>query len=269
MKVIKYIIFTVCCLAVSFNYSKAQIGIHTENVPSDMLFMIDGAGDDPQLGTLSAAQLYNNVAIDKGGKLGLGMLPVSTNSARLQIRGSIHLFDSFSTVAGSTLTTDDNAVGRWKDNGAITMKYGVPSPTGGLTGVYPNGIQGKYYSTGAYIELPPGKWNVFIQEMLVCPSLRGQNTWAVLIFSEDENENVGSTGDAIGSSMISGNKSAGSHGGVIRGSVVLRNAETTGTKRYYLKTSPGSRSGSDVEKMQSLGSFLWAESAFYAYKLSD
>lgn len=123
--------------------------------------------------------------------------------------------------------------------------------------------------TGSYIDLPPGKWVVFIY-MLMSPNDAGVNQWptgttSAAIWSRNtlSNNNItfSASPDIMGSPFASGSLVFPSYFGMVGGSIFVYNSSGS-TKRYYL--------WGNIDKYNTSASLFnfastgWGENQFFA-----
>lgn len=87
----KITIFLIACFSVS--YIQAQVGIKTNN-PKGALH-IDGKGDNPESGTISNAQIKNDLCIDSSlgsMNVGIGAIPKDDSNIQLELGGNSSAF---------------------------------------------------------------------------------------------------------------------------------------------------------------------------------
>ncbi|MGV4415192.1 hypothetical protein [Chryseobacterium sp. T1] len=132
----------------------AQVGINTSNPQN--AFHIDGEKDNNNTGTPTAAQQANDFLVTSTGSVGIG---TTSPTAKLEINngttvGAIKIVDG-TQGTGKVLTSDNNGVGSWAAPGVENVT-GVTTTTNTTYGT-----QGDKYMN-SYINLPVGKWFVFI-----------------------------------------------------------------------------------------------------------
>lgn len=144
--------------------------------------------------------------------------------------------------------------------------FGVHNPT------VPNHLTpaaGLWQYTGSYIDLPPGKWVVYIYELL-CPSNAGVQGWdgtgldrALWIRTSLSNSSVtfSSSPQIIGSSLVSGSVVAPSIFGMTSGAIYINNNLGV-TTRYFLWGNVD-RNGTTCN-VHNFAANAWGENQFFA-----
>lgn len=145
--------------------------------------------------------------------------------------------------------------------------FGVHNPTvpNHLTVATPS-----WQYTGSFITLPPGKWVVFIFE-LISPSNAGTNGWdgtgldrALWIRTSLSNSNVtfSPSPQIIGSQLVSGSVVAPSFYGMTSGSIYINN--NTGTNQTYYLWAHIDRTGGTTCNAHNFAANAWGENQFFA-----
>jgi hypothetical protein len=143
--------------------------------------------------------------------------------------------------------------------------FGVHNPT------TPNHVApaaGQWQNTGAYIDLPPGKWVVYIYE-LVSPNNNGNQQWdgserALWVRTSLSNSNTtySSSPQIVGSPLASGSVTTPSNFGMISGAIYVNN--TTGaTTRYYMWANVDRYGGTNCG-LFNFATTSWGENQFFA-----
>jgi hypothetical protein len=124
--------------------------------------------------------------------------------------------------------------------------------------------------TGSYIDLPPGKWIVYILE-LIHPSNSGAQGWdgtgldrAIWIRTSLSNSNTvfSYSPHIIGSTLASGSLVAPAAYGMVNGAIYINN-NTGITTRYYLWANV-ERYGGTLCNAHNFATNAWAENQFFA-----
>lgn len=194
------------------------------------------------------------------GKLGIGTASF-TPTAQVDIRASssgtgLRLVDA-SEGNGKILQSDANGNASWGTN--VTL----PSAVMGVQGV---GAQnsGQNANTGAYIDLPVGKWSVRVT--MIAQTSSSGSYWLRTTFESQ-------SGDAavyLGPSLVGGLIQGSNRYNVLSGTVLINN-NTGSTKRYLYKTSAfGDYDGGTASTMV-LNNFArdqWGENSIVAYPIN-
>ncbi|MCX8142957.1 MAG: hypothetical protein N3F62_01730 [Bacteroidia bacterium] len=243
--------------------------------------------------------LQERMRINNQGQVGIGTTsPVSpaildvtsTNKGvifpRIALSGATDNITVSSPIDGimiyntSTTGTGTNAItpgyyywqsGRWtkfQTSGYAGVVMGVHNPTtpNHLTTLSPS-----WQYTGAYIDLPPGKWVVFIFELLT-PSNAGTQGWditgtnigSIWCRSSLSNSNTvfTSSPDIIGSPFVSGSVVYPCWFGMTSGCIYIYNSSGT-TKRYYYWANMD-RAGATSCNLHNFATNAWGENQFFA-----
>ncbi|MCX7728477.1 MAG: hypothetical protein N2203_03295, partial [Bacteroidia bacterium] len=161
--------------------------------------------------------------------------------------------------------------GRWtkfQTSGYAGVVMGVHNPT---TPSHLTTLSPSWQYTGAYIDLPPGKWVVFIFELLT-PSNAGAQGWditgvnsgAIWCRSSLSNSNTvfSTSPDIIGSPLVSGSVVYPCWFGMTSGCIYVNN--TSGTiKRYYYWANID-RTGATSCNLHNFATNAWGENQFFA-----
>lgn len=138
----------------------------------------------------------------------------------------------------------------------------------------------EYYKTGAYIDLPPGKWAVNVV-MLMTPSIRTPYTevttpndssfWVRTSFVDTDPGTSAVTISATspyiqGSYYISGNLPGASVFSFAQGTMVINNTGTVSHRYYYIAGGVASRN--TTLSLNQFGNYQWAEDQIIAYKIN-
>ena len=171
------------------------------------------------------------------------------------------------------LTSDANGNGLWKPV-RLTVERGVNGPGIDLTFT---GTTGVYQYTGSYIDLPPGKWLVTVQQ-LIHPAggalTSDQWMWLRTSFSDDPNVAIGGTATlstdlnelpSLVSGLIQGPTTSGiTRFSIIQGSLVINNSSGA-VKRYKYIAGDNVIAGNptNASYFQGFGG-SWSENIIYA-----
>lgn len=218
-------------------YIYSQIGINTK-VPQGVLH-IDAKGDNPASGAPGTTVITDDILINNLGNLAIGHI---TPSHKLHIKsgtaGAIRI-ESGDEEDRKILVSDANGNAFWEFLGMPIVK-GV-LPTTGLTMAadkIPTASTSTniFTPTGAYIDLPPGRWCVFVNFILptsgsTTGNQQTERSWVRTTFSEKAAGGDFTTDIDMGSTWCSGLMYSYSFSN-IQGLVTIYNS-TSSTKRYY------------------------------------
>lgn len=181
--------------------------------------------------------------------------------------GKVKIADG-TQAAGRILSSDANGVASWVNSTAITSA---------VTGVFAGGGVNLTTAMGAaymnvYIDLPPGKWIVLGTYLMSQGGsggamLTGQSMWVRTSFSSSNVANI-STGDIIGSGLMSGSIGFPSPFAVINGQNIINNTSGA-TKRYYVWGLMSNTGGQPAGfSLDGLGSNFWSENQLTAVPMN-
>ncbi|CAA7196680.1 hypothetical protein [Chryseobacterium potabilaquae] len=189
------ILLPLCILLAGRVYG--QVGVNTQNPQG--VFHVDGAKDNALTGTPTVAQQANDVIITSSGSIGVGTTSPSTKLHINTVSNEKALRITDGTQgAGKVLTSDSNGIGSWQDAGVaggITTITGVTPQT--LT---PYGTTDDKYMN-SYIDLPTGKWFIFLGYLLHGATGANQRYASRFTFSSSS-----SSIETVGYNYIGGNK---------------------------------------------------------------
>ena len=279
----KNIILLIGLLLSGFSYS--QVGINTSNPQG--IFNIDGGKDNPTTGSAHTnAQQLNDFTVTAAGNVGIGKIAPSTKlhittggTATTPNPSGFRLEDGNQNT-NFVLTSDTNGVGTWKPVaatrivGIIGAGIDVPFITAGEV----------YRSTGSYIDLPSGKWEIRVTMLMpVDGGTMTVNDWVWLktTFSTVNAATILETqasGDIVGASLVSdlffGPKSASNDPkfNMMNGSVIINNTSTASKRYYYYAGNTDSQeytTGSGkATKFYLFGGWNWGENSITALKVN-
>lgn len=205
------------------------------------------------LGTTDAVDLAfktNNteqVRITKTGNMlvGTNTIPTGGTNAKLIVNnnttaGALQIVDG-SQANGKVLTSDVNGVASWEppvseNTKILTMGSGTYLPSSSAN-------TSVWYYTGNSISLPPGKWLISADILLIKdtgPTAVNETWWVRSTFMDTPNPAVGtlhSTDITSTSYFISGLLPGSSQFAMIKGNVVITNSSTTNKTYYYVAGS--------------------------------
>ncbi|MDQ0595065.1 hypothetical protein QFZ37_003434 [Chryseobacterium ginsenosidimutans] len=218
----------------------------------------------------------NAVVVLSSGNVGVG---IDAPAASLDVKGTFKLVDG-TQGSGKVLTSDASGNASWK-NQTINTVLGVKEagwngrdiPT---TQGFQNGKQGQFLHTGAYVDLPPGKWAINVTMLMrsVGATLPAATTspdtsyWLRTTFTTSNADTVTITATPSyiqGSYLISGNLPGSSLYSLVQGTIVINNTGAT-TTRYYYVAGDNHIIGS-VKDISLFGGYNWQEDQIVAYKI--
>ena len=177
----------------------------------------------------SSSSKSNAITVLTDGKTGIG---TSSPSQKLDVngasrlRGQIYDNNNVSGANGQVLSTNSSGQVVWQNNVAIT-----PMAIGVMNNSAPsNAVNSANYNTGAYIDLPAGKWVVNATMLLRKTGSLLENDgvlWIRAGFS------TSTTSYIQAGNILSGSLVGPSNYGLMNGIVVINNASGS-TQRYYL-----------------------------------
>lgn len=236
-KIIILYMLLFCC----FNsYSQVSVGIYT-NTPKG-IFHIDNSGAVP-------GNTDKDIIVTNNGFMGIGgimqpqyKLDIENNRSKTGV-GAIIINDGYASK-GKTLISDAEGLGKWGYLGALPIVRGVI----GGTGVNLTAPNTNWYDTGAYIDLPPGKWQVsVIMLMKSNQSPTTNNMFVRTTFRPDT--------DIKGAKYISAPVYKGiSQYSLLNGMVIIHNT-SEGIKRYTYWVGNSIGSGN----LRQFGGTYWGE----------
>ncbi|MBF6642922.1 hypothetical protein [Chryseobacterium indologenes] len=253
----------------------AQIGVNTPNPKA--MFHLDGKKNNETSGNVSPANQADDVVMTDNGFVGIGnnnpvtSLDIKTTGTSAAPVPRIKIADGAQN-ANYVLTSDSNGNGTWKPV-RLTVVRGV----NGLGINIPFNFTNTFQYTGSYIDLPPGKWLVTVQQ-LVLPAgavLTGdQWMWLRTSFSDDPNVAVGglatystdlTESPTLVSGLVQGPTTSGlTRFSIIQGSLIINNSSGS-LKRYKYIAGSNSVGGAQTGAtyFQSFGGD-WSENIIYA-----
>jgi hypothetical protein len=217
-----------------------SIPLDVNQTPGVWLYRADNSALLGFMGT----QNNNNIGF-YGGSSGWGFTYDAINSnvginnnspsEKLDIVGKIKITDGSQGV-DRVLKSDANGVGTW-----VTSTATKAAQVGVFSGAGATLSSTTYVYTGAYIDLPYGKWSINGTYLIAGASFPSANSsvWIRTSFSD------GTTGtypanvspDIQGSVLISGTLISPNIYGVINGQIIIQNNVPNTVKRYYMWAS--------------------------------
>lgn len=253
----------------------AQIGVNTPNPRA--MFHLDGKKNNETSGNVSPANQTDDVVITGNGYIGIGNnAPVTsldiktTGTPALPVSG-IKIADGAQNT-NYVLTSDASGNGVWKPV-RLTVVRGVNGAGINLPFNFTNTFQ----YTGSYIDLPPGKWLVTVQQLILPAGAvlaSDQWMWLRTSFSDDPNVTIGglatfstdlTESPTLVSGLVQGPTTSGlTRFSMIQGSLVINNS-SGGIKRYKYIAGNNSVGGTQTSatNFQSFGGD-WSENIIYA-----
>ena len=266
---------TIALLVISANLALAQVGVNTPN-PKGM-FHLDGKKNNETSGNVSPVNQTDDVVMTADGFVGIGnntpatSLDIKTSGTSAAPVPGIKIADGVQNE-NYVLTSDVNGNGLWKPV-RLTVVRGVNGPGVDIPFILTSGF--KY--TGSYIDLPPGKWLVTIQQ-LIHPAggalISDQWMWLRTSFSDDPNVAIGGAATlstdlnelpSLVSGLIQGPTTSGiTRFSIIQGSLVINNSSGA-VKRYKYIAGDNVIAGNptNASYFQGFGG-SWSENIIYA-----
>lgn len=155
----------VMILGVFATLTFAQVGLNTPN-PRGM-FHLDGKKNNETSGPVSIANQADDVVMTADGYVGIGnnnpaaSLDIKTPGTLAAPVSGIKIADGAQNE-NYVLTSDANGNGLWKP-----VRLTVVRGTNGIGIDIPFTATGAFNYTGSYIDLPPGKWLVTVQQLII------------------------------------------------------------------------------------------------------
>ena len=174
----------------------------------------------------------------------IGLTSATDNASIPGVIDGIMVYNTATAGSGNNAITpgyyywQNNRWNKFQTNGYAGVIFGVHNPTtpNHLTAIAPS-----TQYTGSYIDLPPGKWIVYIYE-LISPNDAGINNWdgspfdkAIWVRCTLSNSDTffSTSSDIIGPPLASGALVAPCGFGMVTGAIYIYNSSGS-TKRYYL-----------------------------------
>lgn len=263
-------------LVISANMAIAQVGVNTPN-PKGM-FHLDGKKNNETSGNVSPANQADDVVMTADGFVGIGnnmpatSLDIKTSGTSAAPVPGIKITDGAQNE-NYVLTSDANGNGLWKPV-RLTVVRGVNGPGIDLSFT---GTTGVYQYTGSYIDLPPGKWLVTVQQLIIPTGtvLNGdQWMWLRTSFSDQPNIVTGNVatpstdlltgGPSLVSGLIQGaTSSTVTRFSIIQGSLVINNSSGA-VKTYKYIAGDNVISGAQASTYFDKFGGNWSENIIYA-----
>lgn len=160
----------------------------------------------------------------------------------------------------------NNRWNKFQTNGYAGVVFGVHNPT---TPNHLSTLAPSWQYMGSYIDLPPGKWIVYIYE-LISPNNGGANNWDVSSNAalwvrcslSNSSSSFSASPDIIGSPFSSGSLVAPCKFGKVAGAIYIYNSSGA-TKRYYLWADMD-QYGSTTCGAFNFATTAWGENQFFA-----
>ena len=292
----KNIIISIGLLLSGFSYS--QVGINTANPQG--IFNIDGGKDNPTTGSAhTQTQQLNDFTVLANGNTGIGTivpdkkLHIVTGGTALSPNPTGFKLEDGNQGAGRVLMSDANGVGTWKINSMYIINghmgpgvnLALNDTSNKKNWTNPNDHSNGFKSTGSYIALPPGKWQVNVA-MLIPYNPGSSNAgltandwlWVRSSFSESAT-NVTVSPDVLSGGITkyaSGNFQGPTPGygdyvtrpGMLIGTVTINNTSSA-TKTYYYNIGGWEISSTNLPgKLDQIGGH-WGEDSITAFPIQQ
>ena len=254
-----YILFFINSLCVT-----AQIGVNTDNPRA--LLHIDGSGNN-----MVSSGSEDDVVISTEGNVGIGNTTPETKMSIKTKGTSSNVIKGFrlkngTQANGLLLTSDASGVATWQTLPAFRSP--INAVIGGGVSFTILAAANRYYYTGTYIDLAPGKWLLNIVMLLPdSGGTLGGMYFLSTTLSDSSTALAPSADIASANSTVSGTGFAKRHSLII-GNIILHN-KTTATKRYYYV---GGHTENGAAVNLSLGQFggtQWSENNITAFLIQD
>ncbi|MGI9580862.1 hypothetical protein ACR1PO_06575 [Chryseobacterium sp. RRHN12] len=232
----------VMILGIFANLAAAQVGVNTPN-PQGM-FHLDGKKNNEASGPVNPANQADDVIMTADGRIGIGnnnpaaSLDIKTAGTLAAPVSGIKIADGAQND-NYVLTSDANGNGLWKPV-RLTVVRGTNGPGVDIPFTFTNAFS----YTGSYIDLPPGKWLVTVQQLIIpagAALISDQWMWLRTSFSDQPSIVPGDVADISGdisqapvlvSGLIQGPTAPTlTRFSIIQGSLVINNASGA-VKRY-------------------------------------
>ncbi|NIF04011.1 hypothetical protein F3J23_01040 [Chryseobacterium sp. Tr-659] len=266
---------TITLFMIFANFAVAQVGVNTPN-PKGM-FHLDGKKNNETSGNISPANQTDDVVMTADGFVGIGnnnpaaSLDIKTAGTSAAPVPGIKITDGAQNE-NYVLTSDASGNGLWKPV-RLTVVRGANGP--GID--IPFTLTTTFRYTGSYIDLPPGRWLVTVQQ-LIHPTggvlTSDQWMWLRTGFSDDPNVVTGGTATlspdlnelpTLVSGLIQGPTTSGiTRFSIIQGSLVINNSSGA-VKRYKYIAGDNVIGGTpaNATSFQGFGG-SWSENIIYA-----
>lgn len=217
---------------------------------------------------------YSNILVSilSSGNVGIG---TSTPTTKLEVKsttkGALKIEDG-TQGDGKILTSDANGVGTWQ-----SAKTDIVLGTLGSGQNIPVS-RAEWYYTNSYIDLPPGRWIIYVTMVLDCYNVpnRSFDIWLRSTFQDNTFSSTLQAGLGHRSSdiktnayLICGFIKANSRYGLVTGSVLVDNTSTA-IKRYYYVAGYSDRFGDPFSPMDIpyFGGGFAGENIMYATRVN-
>ena len=241
----------------------AQVGINTQNPLG--VFHIDAKGNNSAVPT--AAELLDDLIVDSNGKMGIGMMPSTTDNSKLQITGSMSITLDGMEAQGKVLISDANGMGTWQPY-KISYQNITLSNTG--INIPYNQAANTFLYTGKSITLPPGRYlvNIFMVLSSTGTGSYSESKSYLLLRTtlSDSNTTMAPSNDIEGYNRVSGILNGASVYSTLSGGLFVNN--TSGANKTYYYVAGDVRSAGTTASIRSFTGFLGYDSIII-YKLQD
>ena len=243
-------------------FKNTGIGVGTSS-PIGTLH-VDAKNDNAPTPTTN--QLKDDIIIDSSGKLGVGMIPSTSDESRLQVNGTVAIKNSGTISSGNTYlltTSDGSGQTRWKKNVSLTSLV-IGSSTGGYSGRL-----NSYGSVGYTIALPPGGWVIQTAFLFVYNTVgSGRYVWGSVYWA-DTNSSQTPSSDIQKGRFISGMITSNKNYTTAFGLTYIINSSSA-SKTYYLRVKPADTNITGTPSWNNIGSSTsWTENSVIAFPVTN
>ncbi|GAB4204457.1 MAG: hypothetical protein Fur0023_12260 [Bacteroidia bacterium] len=238
--------------------SDGKVGIGTSTITNNAILQVSSPNKGVMFPKVSLSNATDNITIPVSSPSDDGLIVYNTSTSGT---GSVQVVPGY-------YYWQNNRWNRFMSNaysGAIFGTLASSTPNH-LYALYPSSWQ----YTKAYIDLPPGKWIVFVFLFMVPGNASGNlltggaDIYCRLTFSDYATSFVGVSPDVNGSPFVGGTITTPAYFDITKGTIVINNSTNT-IKRYYLwgqilrfGTSP------PFSQLLNFATTAWGENQFFA-----